>query len=169
MGLAYPDARHYARQAGGVTSDDPVGVNPLWLVNPQRMNRYAYGLKSTIRMVASAGAEGRDVVLHPRYRLQVKRSIVMTKSFSAVTVIGIVYVVAIAVLYVRGAGIAAAYLTMPAWFLVGAIAVLLTLVAPDSVLDATLFLWAGNLVALLVSATLNVGGVYFVLHRLSRS
>jgi hypothetical protein len=93
----------------------------------------------------------------------------MTKPLLAVVVIGLSYVAGIGVLYVREAGIAAAYLAMPAWFLIGAISLLLTSVMPDSILDATLFSWAGNLVALLVSAALNVAGVYLVVRYFSKA
>ena len=92
----------------------------------------------------------------------------MTKPLAAVVVIGLAYIAGISVLYVRGAGILAAYLTMPAWFLVGAVGLLLASVMSDSTLDATLFSWAGNFGALLISAALNVAGVYFVVRHLSK-
>jgi membrane protein implicated in regulation of membrane protease activity len=57
---------------------------------------------------------------------------------------------------------------MPAWFLVGGVSLLLTSVAPDSVLDTTLFSWTGNFIALVVSAALNVAAVYFVMRRFSK-
>ena len=63
----------------------------------------------------------------------------------------------------------AAYLTMPAWLLVGGLSLLLSSVVPDSALEVTLYSWTGNFVALVVSAALNVAGLYLVVRRLSKA
>lgn len=115
-----------------------------------------------------ADAKSGNLVLHPRYRLQVKASWV-TKPLLAVIGVGIVYVVAIVVLHVRGAGIVAAYLTMPAWFLVAGISMALSAVSPGSALDAMLFSWSGNLVALIVSGALNVAAAFAVVRLISKT
>jgi hypothetical protein len=93
----------------------------------------------------------------------------MTKPLTTVVVIGLAYIAGVGVLYVREAGILAAYLTMPAWFVVGGLSLQLTSLTPDSALDATLFSWSGNFVGLVVSAALNVAGVYLVVRRLSKA
>ena len=88
---------------------------------------------------------------------------------SIVVGIGVAYVVGIGVLYVSEEGYLTAYLTMPAWLLVGGLSYLLAMVAPDSALDVTLFTRTGNFVLLLVSAALNVAGLYFIVRRLSKA
>jgi hypothetical protein len=90
----------------------------------------------------------------------------LRKSTKFVLVIGLAYLVGIAMLYVVGEGIAAAYLTMP-----GGLPVfqLVDLVPRSSALEAAVLSWTGNLVALLVSAALNVAGLYVVVRLLSKS
>jgi hypothetical protein len=90
----------------------------------------------------------------------------MTKAKNAVLVMGLAYVVGIAMLYAFGEGIAAAYLTLP-----GGLPVfyLTDWAPPDSVLEAAIISWTGNLVALLVSAVLNVAGVYVLVRLLSKT
>jgi len=78
------------------------------------------------------------------------------------------YIVGIGALYVRDLGILAAYLTMPAWYLIGTLVLLATSIIPGPALDASLFTWTGNLVVLVLSATLNVASIYFVMRRLSK-
>lgn len=90
----------------------------------------------------------------------------LTKSSKAVLAIGLAYLVGIAMLYVFGEGIAAAYLTFP-----GGLPVfhLIDWLSPNSALEAAVISWTGNLVALLVSAALNVAGVYVVVRLLSKA
>ena len=45
----------------------------------------------------------------------------MMTTRSVVLAVGVAYFAGIGVLFIRGEGILAAYLTMPAWFLVGAL------------------------------------------------
>lgn len=71
--------------------------------------------------------------------------------------LGVGYVVAIGVVFVRGAGIPAALLTIPSWYLVGA----LTFALPEKWI-ASAVSWWGNLVALLLSASLNVCALYWL-------
>jgi len=59
-GLDYFGARYYASRTGRFTTVDPMGANPLWLVNPQRMNRYAYGLNNPFTYV---DPDGRDAIV----------------------------------------------------------------------------------------------------------
>ena len=65
--------------------------------------------------------------------------------------LGTAYIATLSVLFIGGAGILAAYLAMPAWLLVGA----LIFRAPESVFLASSS-WGGNLILLVVSASLNV-------------
>ncbi len=89
----------------------------------------------------------------------------MSRSQRAVVVLGITYIAAIGLLFVRGAGILAAYLTMPAWLLVGTLTLWLP---PGSTFDSAASSWTGNLVLLLVSATINVAGVFVVARLVSK-
>jgi RHS repeat-associated protein len=65
-GLHYFDARYYLDKTGRFTSPDPLGpvdpwtgkVNEKMLMNPQRLNRYAYGLNNPYRYI---DPDGRDV------------------------------------------------------------------------------------------------------------
>ena len=82
---------------------------------------------------------------------------------AAVLGVGACYVIGIGMMFAAGWGIPAAYLTMPSWSLVaGLLAVL-----PEAALNAA-FSWMGNLVALMVSASLNVGALYWIVRRLKR-
>ena len=90
----------------------------------------------------------------------------MTTVGKAALVLGVAYIAAISVLFVRGAGILAAYLTMPAWFLVGALSLQ---TSPGSNVDAALSSWTGNLLMLTVSAALNAAAVYGVVRLFSRT
>lgn len=77
------------------------------------------------------------------------------------------YVVSMGVLFAGGAGILAAYLTLPAsWFVIGNLS---EQVARGSAFDAALSSWAGNLVLLLLSAMLNVAAVYGTARLLSKA
>ena len=89
-------------------------------------------------------------------------------TLTVILALGALYIMGIGMLYVRDGGVVAAYLTMPAWFLVGALALMMGSIAPQSTLDATVFSWTGNLVALVVSAALNVAVTFLVIRRLSR-
>lgn len=91
----------------------------------------------------------------------------MTKPLRAVVVIGVTYIVGVSALYTRGLGIPAGYLTMPASNVVLYLTLLLAWIANASMLE-TAFGWTGNLVLLVLSATLNVVGVYLVVRRLSK-
>ena len=71
---------------------------------------------------------------------------------------GALYIIGVAVLFSRGAGILAAYLTLPAsWLVIG---ILSEQFLPGSNVDVAFSSWTGNLVLLLISALLNVTGVY---------
>jgi hypothetical protein len=87
----------------------------------------------------------------------------MTKSAKMLT-LGFGYLIGIVILFVAGEGIAAAYLTFP-----GGLPVfhLIDLIPPNSALEAAVTSWTGNLVLLLLSAAVNVAGVYLVVRLLS--
>jgi hypothetical protein len=91
----------------------------------------------------------------------------MTKFSKAVLLIGLAYLVGIAVLYVVGDdGIAAAFLTLPGSLLIFP---LMYWIPPGSALEPAVISWTGNFIALLVSAALNVAGVYVIVRLLART
>jgi RHS repeat-associated protein len=60
IGFDYFGARYYASQTGRFTTPDPHGIDPLRLVNPQRMNRYTYGMNNPFTYV---DPDGRDAIV----------------------------------------------------------------------------------------------------------
>ena len=89
----------------------------------------------------------------------------MTQTGRAVLALGLAYVVGVALLYVAGEGIAAAYLTFPSGLAVFRV---IAWVPPDSAFRAAVISWTGNLIVLLVSATVNVAGLYAVVRLVSK-
>jgi hypothetical protein len=89
----------------------------------------------------------------------------MTRARKAALAVGLAYIAGIVVLYVAGEGIAAAYLTFP-----GGVAVvrLIDWVPLDTALGSVVMSWTGNLIVLLVSATVNVTALYIVVRLLSK-
>jgi hypothetical protein len=79
----------------------------------------------------------------------------------AVLGVGACYVIGIGVMFAVGWGIPAAFLTAPSWSFV----VVLLTVLPQAALDAATS-WTGNLLALTLSASLNVGALYWMVRRL---
>ena len=91
----------------------------------------------------------------------------MTKFTKFVLAIGVVYVAGIAALFVVGRdGFAAAMLTLPGSLPVG---YLIDLAPAHSALETIVDSWTGNLLELLVSAALNVVGLYVVVRLLSKT
>jgi hypothetical protein len=86
------------------------------------------------------------------------------KTERAVLGIGSAYVLGIAVLYVAGEGIAAAYLTFP-----GGLAAFQVVALVPPPLHEAVMSWTGNLAALLVGAALNVAGAYAIFRVLSKA
>jgi hypothetical protein len=92
---------------------------------------------------------------------------VMTKSCKVVLAIGLAYCAGIAALYVIGKdGFAAGMLALPGSFIIG---YLVYWVPPKSALQVVADSWTGNLIELVLSAALNVAGVYLVVRLLSRA
>lgn len=88
-----------------------------------------------------------------------------------VVALAVLYVAAVAALFLSGEGIGAAYWTMPALYVVGLPAFFAASVIPDATLERYLYSWNGNLVLIATSATLNaLAGlaVYYVVSRASR-
>jgi RHS repeat-associated protein len=56
-GFDYVGARYYQSQTGRFTSPDPITVNALRIVNPQRWNRYAYAVNNPLRYVDPDGLD----------------------------------------------------------------------------------------------------------------
>ena len=83
----------------------------------------------------------------------------MAKTKKFVLAMGCVYLIGIAILYVLGEGLGAAYLTAP-----GGIPVfyLADLVPPNSRLESAVRSYIGNLVLLLAGASLNVAAGYLL-------
>jgi hypothetical protein len=91
----------------------------------------------------------------------------MTKPTKVVLTTGFLYLVAIAMLFVIGRdGTAALFLTFPASF---PIMYLIDFVPHHSALETIVDSWTGNLVVLLVSAGLNVAGLYMVVRLRSKT
>jgi hypothetical protein len=91
----------------------------------------------------------------------------MTRSCKVILAIGLAYCVGIAALYAIGRdGFAAAMLTLPSSFVIGH---LVYWVPPKSGLESVADSWTGNLIELLISATLNVAGVYLIVRLLSKA
>lgn len=91
----------------------------------------------------------------------------MTAKRRAALIASAVYTAGMGALFAGGAGILAAYLTLPAsWLVIG---ILSEQFAAGSTFDAALSSWTGNLVLLLVSAMLNVAGVYVIGRLLSKA
>jgi hypothetical protein len=78
--------------------------------------------------------------------------------------IALIYWIAIAVLAFSDRLVYAAYLTMPSWYAVGAVSLLVLTVAPAA--SESLFSWHGNVVLVLLAATLNAFVFYLVFSRL---
>lgn len=55
--FGYFGARDYQSQTGRFTAADPITVNALRLVNPQRWNRYAYAVNNPLRYVDPDGLD----------------------------------------------------------------------------------------------------------------
>jgi RHS repeat-associated protein len=55
--LDYVGARHYQSQTGRFTSPDPITVNALRIVNPQRWNRYAYAVNNPLKYTDPDGLD----------------------------------------------------------------------------------------------------------------
>ena len=55
-GLDYFGARYYRADLGRFTTIDPVSITPERLLNPQRLNRYAYAINNPLRYVDPKGA-----------------------------------------------------------------------------------------------------------------
>jgi hypothetical protein len=91
------------------------------------------------------------------------------KTTPIIITIGFVYIAIVGALYLQGAGIVAAYLTIPGWLAIGAIALLIASLAPESPLAEMMVSWGGNLTALLLSAAINVAGVYLLARQLSKT
>ena len=60
-GLDYFGARYYGSKIGRFTTVDPVLDQKAALVNPQKWNRYAYGLNNPLRFVDPDGREGAEL------------------------------------------------------------------------------------------------------------
>src|SRR3954462_6411591 len=89
----------------------------------------------------------------------------MPKLKKLYTVASIGYVIAVVVIYFRGGGLLTAVLTMPGWLLTGLFALAAASVsAPDSLVVTALSSVAGNLVLLLLSAAINIVGIYLLIH-----
>ena len=56
-GFDYFGARYYQNQAGRFTSPDPITVNALRLVNPQRWNRYIYAVNNSLKFIDPDGLD----------------------------------------------------------------------------------------------------------------
>jgi RHS repeat-associated protein len=55
--LGYFEARYYATGNARFTSPDPITVNALRVVNPQRWNRYAYGINNPLKYTDPDGLD----------------------------------------------------------------------------------------------------------------
>jgi hypothetical protein len=86
------------------------------------------------------------------------------KSRRVLATIALTYWVAIAVLALSDLLVYAAYLTMPSWYAVGAVSFLVLNVAPAA--SESLFSWHGNVLLVLLAATLNALVFYWVFSRL---
>lgn len=53
----YVGARYYASQTGRFTSPDPITVNALRIVNPQRWNQYAYAVNNPLKFTDPDGLD----------------------------------------------------------------------------------------------------------------
>jgi hypothetical protein len=73
---------------------------------------------------------------------------------------GVAYVVLLGVMFVRGAGIAAAYFAMPGWYVVAGAALVLEFIVPTST-TAWLYSWTSNLILVILSGVLNVTAAYW--------
>ena len=60
-GLDYFGARYYGSKIGRFTTVDPFTDQKAALVNPQKWNRYAYGLNNPLRFVDPDGREGAEL------------------------------------------------------------------------------------------------------------
>jgi hypothetical protein len=90
----------------------------------------------------------------------------MTKSTKVVLAIAVAFLVGIALLFVVGRdGFAAGMLTLPGSL---PVSYLLELVPAHAALETIADSWTGNLLELLVSAALNVAGLYVVVRLLSK-
>ena len=56
-GLDYLGARYYSSQTGRFTSPDPIALNALRIVNPQRWNRFVYAVNNPLKYVDSDGLD----------------------------------------------------------------------------------------------------------------
>jgi hypothetical protein len=82
------------------------------------------------------------------------------------TLLSALYVATIAILFAAGAGVLAAYFTLPAsWLVIG---VLPELAGPGTWIDAALSSWIGNLLLVVASAAVNVAGLYALARFASR-
>ena len=84
----------------------------------------------------------------------------MTKLIKVYSGVSLAYVGVVIVLYLRGAGFLAAYLTIPAWFVTSILSFVIASNAPDSLIATAILSSTGNFVALVLSAMGNVAGVY---------
>jgi RHS repeat-associated protein len=68
-GLDYFGARYYGSKIGRFTTVDPYLDTSAALLNPQRWNRYAYGLNNPLRNVDPDGRDAWDIVTGLQQRL----------------------------------------------------------------------------------------------------
>ena len=69
-GLDYFGARYYASGNGRFTTVDPISVTEARLLNPQRLNRYAYAVNNPLRYI---DPKGLDVITYDEYGDETER------------------------------------------------------------------------------------------------
>jgi RHS repeat-associated protein len=69
-GLDYFGARYYRADLGRFTTVDPVSITPERLLNPQRLNRYAYAINNPLRYV---DPKGLDIITYDQQGQEIDR------------------------------------------------------------------------------------------------